>query len=186
MSSVASAGTLAEFLALPEQEPAIEYIDGTVVSKVPPKGKHSALQAALSQRLNGFAVPRTIAQAFPELRTTFGGRSTVPDLAVYRWNRVPVDEAGETANDFLEPPDIAIEIASPEQSVNGLVRRCLWYTSSGVAIALLVDPADHSILLFRANELPRVLRGDDRVDLDSVLPGFELKAGQLFAELRRG
>jgi Uma2 family endonuclease len=36
------------------------------------------------------------------------------DFAVYRWRRIPVDADGRIVDDFLEPPDIAIEIASPE------------------------------------------------------------------------
>lgn len=39
-----------------------------------------------------------------------------------------------------QPPDLVVEIASPRQSINGLVRRCIWYTENGVGIALLVDP----------------------------------------------
>jgi hypothetical protein len=36
--------TLVEFLALPEEEPALEFADGRVEQKVSPKGKHSGLQ----------------------------------------------------------------------------------------------------------------------------------------------
>ena len=63
-------------------------------------------------------------RAFTELRATFGGHSYVPDVSVYLWERVPLDARGRVANDFVEPPDV--EIVSPEQSVNALVRRCVW------------------------------------------------------------
>ena len=29
-----------------------------------------------------------IAYAFPELRCTFGGRSIIPDIAIYKWERI--------------------------------------------------------------------------------------------------
>ena len=35
--------TLTEFLALPEEKPALEYENGEVTQKVSPKGRHSAL-----------------------------------------------------------------------------------------------------------------------------------------------
>src|SRR5437660_1249822 len=60
-----------------------------------------------------------------------------------------------------EPPDIAIEIVSPQQSVNRLVRRCIRFNEDGVRIALLVDPRDESVMDFRSGALPRGLRGDD-------------------------
>ncbi len=146
--------TLEEFLKLPEEKPALEFDDGAVIQKVSPKGHHSGLQTELAVRFDRFARPGKLARAFTELRATFGGRSYVPDVSVYRWGRIPVDEAGRVANDFFDPPDIAVEIVSPEQSVNAQVRRCLWFVANGVGVALLVDPADDSVLLFRSGQPP--------------------------------
>lgn len=123
--------TLEDFLELPETKPPLEFVDGCVTPKVSPKGKHSALQAELVERLNQRARPRRLARAFPELRTTFGGASRVLDVAVYRWDRIPRDASGRIADNFLEPPDIAIEIVPPDQSANTLVRCCLWYIAQG-------------------------------------------------------
>jgi Uma2 family endonuclease len=176
--------SLEEFLKLPEEEPALEYEDGRVIQKVSPKGKHSGLQSELVERFNHFARRRKLALALPELRATFGDHSYVPDVAVYRWGRIPRDEDGKLANDFWEPPDIAVEIASPGQSVNFLTRRCAWYCANGVAVALLVDPEDESVLAFRPNQPPRALRGRELIDLDDVLPGFKLSVRQLFDSLQ--
>lgn len=176
--------TLEEFLALPEEEPALEYHEGRITQKVPPQGKHSMIQFEVAQVVNLFARPKKLAVAFPELRATFAGSSRVPDVAVYRWDRIPVDDAGEVANQFREPPDIAIEIVSPEQSVNGLIRRCLWFIENGTQVALLVDPADHSVLRFQAGRPMAALHGRDRIELDEVLPGFALTVEELFGSLK--
>ncbi len=175
--------TLEQFLKLPEEEPALEFDDGVVTQKVSPKGQHSILQAELVERLNRFARPLRLARAFPELRATFGGASRVPDVAVYRWDRIPVDARGRVVNDFREAPDIAVEIVSPEQSTNALVRRCLWYVGNGVRIALLVDPADESVLVFRPDQTPQARRGPDQLDLRDVVPDFELTVQELFDSL---
>lgn len=175
--------TLEQFLELPEEEPALEFAEGEVIQKASPKGKHSGLQGELVELINHFARPRKVARAFPELRASFGGRSYVPDVAVYRWDRIPVDEAGRVADEFREPPDIAVEIVSSGQSVNAIVRRCVWYVEHGVRLAVSVDPADDSVLLFRAGRPPQALRGADRIDVDDVLPGFELTVQELFAGL---
>ncbi len=177
--------TLEEFLELREEKPALELEpDGTVIQKVSPKGQHSTLQKSLVKLIDGFAQPRRLAQAYPELRTVFGGAAYVPDVAVYRWERIAWTADGEVPDDFVEPPDIAIEVVSPKQSVNSLVRRCVWYVDNGVRIALLVDPYDRSVLLFRAGTAIRVSRGADPIDLSAVLPGFELTAEQVFSALR--
>jgi Uma2 family endonuclease len=176
---------LDEFLKLPEEKPALEYMDGVVIQKVSPKTRHSALQFELAERINGFARPRRLARAFTELRATFSGASPVPDISVLRWDSVPYDDKGILVDDITEAPAVAIEIVSPDQSVNALIQRCLWYVSHGVEIALLIDPDDESIVAFRHGQEPRVLRGPDRIDLDEVLPGFGLTAGELFNSLRR-
>src|SRR4051794_7783917 len=94
---------LEEFLALPEEKPALEFEDGVVTQKVAPKGRHSTLQYRIAERFNHYAEPRKLAFAFPELRTTYAGASPVPDVAVYRWDRIPLDANGEVVDDFLEP-----------------------------------------------------------------------------------
>lgn len=186
MATMPKLRTLEEFLALPEEKPALEFQDGVVTKKVSPKGRHSALQFEIAEIFNRFARPLRLARAFPELRTTFAGASRVPDVALYRWERVPLDAAGGIADDFLAPPDLVVEIASPNQRANALLRRCRWYVDHGVGVALLVDPDDASILVFRPGKAPRMLRESDRVDLDDILPGFNLVARELFAALRMG
>src|SRR2546427_470977 len=95
--------TLEEFLKLPEEEPALEYEDGEVTQKVSPQGRHSVLQGELVQRVNAFGRPRKLARAFPELRTTFAGRSRVPDVSVYLWERIPTTSEGRIADLFPLP-----------------------------------------------------------------------------------
>ena len=183
MAIVPQGLTLDEFLKLPEEEPALEFEDGVVIQKVSPKGQHSALQSDVVELFNRFARPRKLARAFTELRATYGGHSYVPDVAVYRWERIPRTDAGEVADDFFEPPDIAVEVVSPEQSVNALVRRCLWYVDHGVRLALLIDPDDRSVIVFRPVPQPSALQAPDRIDVADVLPGLQLAVADLFAAL---
>lgn len=81
--------TLDEFLKLPETKPASEYIDGSILQKPMPQGEHSTLQGDLVSVLNGFLKPSKVGRAYPALRCTFGGRSVVPDVSVFQWERIP-------------------------------------------------------------------------------------------------
>jgi Uma2 family endonuclease len=176
--------TLEEFLRLPEAEPALEYFDGVIRQKVSPKTRHSVLQRRLVAAIQAYAEPRRLAQAFPELRTTFADASVVPDVAVYRWSRLPVHADGSWIDDVTTPPDLAIEVASQGQSRASLLRRCRWYVDHGVEIALLVDPGDRSVHRFQAGDEPKLLRDGGRIDLDALLPGFELTVEALFSVLQ--
>jgi Uma2 family endonuclease len=176
--------TLKEFLQLPEQEPALEYFNGMVTQKVSPKQRHSRLQTKLAQHINEFAEPRELAIAFTELRTTYAGASPVPDVAVYVWERLQVDAAGEFLEECVEPPDIAVEIVSPGQPIGELVKKCRWYVEHGARIALLVEPRRRVIRDFRPGRPPAILRGPDLIDLGEVIPGFTMRVEDLFAMLR--
>jgi Uma2 family endonuclease len=175
--------TLDEFLALPETKPALEFDGRKVTQKVAPQGQHGILQGEIVERVNVFARPSKLARAISELRATYAGLSRVPDVAVYLWDRIPRLPNGRAGNRFTEPPDIAVEIVSPDQSASDLFDKCIWYVKNGVKIALVVNPDRDVVFRFRPDALPDVLRGDDRIDLDEVLPGFELTVAQLFESL---
>jgi Uma2 family endonuclease len=176
--------TLDEFLALPEKEPALEYVDGAVSQKVSPKARHAFLQGWLAARLAGAATGPHSGRVFTEARVTFAGQSRVPDLVFYVLARVPRTATGVIADDLLEPPDLAIEIRSPSQNVTAQVRRCIWYVEHGVPVALLVDPDDQTVLAFRPGATPRALRGADRLDLAELLPALDVTAAELFDSLK--
>lgn len=175
--------TLNQFLKIPEQEPALEFEEGRITQKVSPRGQHSAVQSGILELFNRYGMPRRLARAFPELRFTFRQRSYVPDVAIYLWDRVLVDERGQVSSDPFPPPDIAIEIASPEQSIGVLIAKCQWYVDNEVKAALLADPADASLRYFRPGQPHQTCYGDERIDLGAILPGFELTARQVFASL---
>ena len=175
--------TLEEFLALPEEKPALEYVDGVVTQKVSPERDHSGLQSTIVYRINAHAYPSKVAFAFSELRTTHGGASLVPDVAVYTWARIPRERTPRGTVDVTTPPDIAIEIASPGQGRQKLLARCRWFVEQGARLALLVDPRRQTVTVVRAGEAPRVLRGDDVLDLGEIIPGLTLVVGELFKVL---
>src|SRR5262249_53029124 len=144
--------TLDEFLKLPEEKPALEYDDGVVTQKVSPKMHHGRIQSWLVAAINGYGEPRKLALAFPETRVTFFRPrwSPVPDVGVYRWDRIPLQPDGKLANDSDVPWDIAVEIVSPEQNRADQEDKCRRYIADGVEIALMIDPEREDVVRFGA------------------------------------
>ncbi len=180
--------TLETFLQLPEQKPALEYLDGVVTQKMSPKVPHSILQVELAFRFESFLRLRRLGWVLTELRTTYpqANASFVPDLAVYLAGRIPTKPCGEVADDVFDPPDIAVEIASSGQTMAYLARRARWYVEHGVRVALVVDPRRRTVRAFRPSSDSGPLRGLDRIDLGDVLPGFTFVVQDLFASIDIG
>ncbi len=156
--------SLAEFLDLPETKPASEYIDGQIIQKPMPQGHHSIIQSELLTERNLVLKRKGIATPFPELRCTFGGRSIVPDLAVFETARIPTN-AGEIENVFEIAPDWTIEILSPGQSANKVLKNINHCLAHGTQMGWLIDPADRSIVVSRIGQNTDVID-----ELDAVLP----------------
>ncbi|MBE9179287.1 Uma2 family endonuclease [Oculatella sp. LEGE 06141] len=176
--------TLVEFLQLPETKPASEYIDGQIIQKPMPQGKHSAIQGELVPAINGVIKSKRIARAFPELRSTFGGRSTVPDIAVFLWSRIPRDENGEVANTFPAAPDWTIEILSPDQSQTKVTKNILHCLRHGTQVGWLIDPDEQTVFVYRPKQEPEVLdEPDEVVPVPSFASGLQLTIKDLFAWL---
>ena len=155
--------SLTEFLQLPETKPANEYVEGQILQKLMPKGKHSSIQTFLAPAINQVGIPQKVARAFTELRCTFGGRSLVPDISVFVWQRIPVDANGEIENTFEIPPDWVIEILSPEQNPMRVIDKILFCLDHGTELGWLIAPDDHSIMIFRAGQQPILLENDGAV-----------------------
>lgn len=163
--------TLTEFLQMPETKPASEYVNGHIIQKPMPKGRHSRLQGKLCAVINQVAEAPKVAYAFPELRCSFGGRSIVPDVAVFRWERIPFTPEGNVPDNFDLPPDWTIEILSPAQRPNRVLGNILHCLEHGSHLGWFVDPDDLSVLYLLPQQQPVLCQSDHPLP---IFPDLEL------------
>jgi Uma2 family endonuclease len=171
MDTIAPTFTLEQFLDLPETKPASEYSQGVITQKPMPQGEHSRLQGKLCAAINQAAESQKIAYALPELRCTFGGKSIIPDVAVFRWSRIPLTAAGRIENRFFIPPDWSIEILSPDQSQTKVLSHLLHCSLNGTELGWLVDPLEECVLVVLPEQRVQLLVADAPLP---VLSGVEL------------
>ncbi|MGB0562427.1 MAG: Uma2 family endonuclease [Spirulinaceae cyanobacterium] len=174
--------SLEDFLKLPETTPASEFIQGKIHAKPMPQGQHSRIQQKLVNTINQVAEDALIALALPELRCTFGGQSTIPDIAVFTWDRLPLLENGNLANTFAIAPDWTIEILSPQQPATRVTRNILHCLKHGSQLGWLIDPGEQLILTYRANNIPGLFEGDSTqpLPIPNWLPDLSLTPRQIF------
>jgi Uma2 family endonuclease len=175
--------TLEEFLKLPETKPASEYIDGLILQKPMPQGEHSVLQTDLPPAINLVLKPH--ARAFTELRCTFGGRSTIPDIAVFVSERIPRKENGGIDNVFSIAPDWTIEILSPDQRQTKVTKNILYCLKYGTQMGWLIDPDERSILVYQPDQ-PTMLYDEPNISLPmpAFATDFKLTVEGLFDYLK--
>jgi Uma2 family endonuclease len=177
---------LGEFLALPETEPASEYLSGNIVRKPMPQGKHSILQTKLAMLINSKLLASGVATAFTELRCTFAGGSIVPDLSVIQQARIPEDDNGEVANAFNFPPDWLIEILSPGQSSTLVVKKILHCLSCGTELGWLIDPAEKSIFIYHSqNQIESIENLAQKLRVPTFAEAVNLTGQDVFELLKK-
>ncbi|MEH2366764.1 Uma2 family endonuclease [Nostoc sp.] len=176
--------TLAEFLMLSETKPASEYINGEIIQKPMPQGKHSTIRGEMISTINSIVKPKRIARVFPELRCTFGGRSIVPDVSVFTWQRIPRDQNGKVANVFQAASDWTIEILSPDQRQTKVTKNILHCLNYETQMGWLIDPEEQTVFVYIRNQQPVMLD-----ELEGLLPvpdfvsELRLTVGDLFGWL---
>ncbi len=176
--------TLEEFLKLPETEPASEYLDGQIIQKPMPQGEHSTIQGELIIEINAVVKPKKVARAFPELRCTFGGRSIVPDVAVFTWERIPRKENGGVANVFQLAPDWIIEILSPDQSATKVTKKILQCLNYKTQMGWLIDPDEQTIFVYQPKQQLEVFDApEEQLPVPSFAEELQLSVGVVFGWL---
>ena len=176
--------TLEAFLELPETKPASEYIDGQIIQKPMPQGKHSVIQGEFAANANLRLKPNQVARAFPELRCTFGRRSTVPDVAVFVGSRIVRDENGEIANQFEVAPDWTIEVLSPGQSQTKVTRNILHCLQHGCLMGWLIDPEEKTVIVFWPDRPTQIFdEPEQALPVPAFAEAFQLTVEELFGWL---
>jgi Uma2 family endonuclease len=173
--------TLQEFLALPEGEPYNELIDGEAVAKVSPKRFHSRLTGSLYSLLALWGKDKGEVGIEWAVTLTRHGNDWVPipDLLYISNERLTLEEFEDEPCPV--PPELAIEIISPDQTFGEMTEKATDYLNAGVLRVWVVDPKAKSITVFAQDASPVTYRGD-RSLTDSLFPGLELNVQQVFQQ----
>jgi Uma2 family endonuclease len=176
--------TLEEFLELPEDKPALEYIDGRVEAKVAPQKRHTEIEAELRNCFNAFATPRKLGRTYVELRCTFAGRSIVPDVVFLLKDHIEIDASGEPVDVTPWPPDVHVEVISPDQGMKKSRGKLMHSTSNGCSLGWLIHPEKRTIDVYRPGRPPERMAPDGILEGEPVLPGFRLPVAEVFGWLK--
>jgi Uma2 family endonuclease len=179
--AVARKLTLQEFFALPEGEPYNELIDGEAVPKVSPKRFHSRSTGSLFTLLTLWGQDKGEVGIEWAVTLKRHGRDWVPlpDLLYISSERLTLDKFED--GPCPVPPELAIEIISPDQTFGEMAEKATDYLNAGVLRVWVVDPKAKSITVFAPNAAPVTYRGDHLL-ADPLFPGLELTARQVFQQ----
>jgi Uma2 family endonuclease len=155
------------------------------VQKVSPKRRHSLLQAKFVMLLHPWADGRGEIGTEWRFRLEPPGediRPFVPDVAFLSYERM-----GERTDNELEapllPPNVAIEIRSPDDRQRHIDHKIEVYLAAGTDLVVLVDPLKRTIETFDRSGHAVLNEGDTFAH--QALPGLTFNVSDAFAVLNR-
>jgi Uma2 family endonuclease len=174
--------TLSEFLALPNEDITYELIEGEAVPKMSPKRFHSRVTLALSFLLDEWNQTQEnqgevgIEWAIA-LKRQGKDWCPVPDLLYISHQRlqsVPFEDVACTI-----PPELVIEIISPDQCFSNLSEKAVDYLNAGVNRVWIVDSQVKKVTVFYPDSPPQTKSNDDTL-ADEILPNLTITPQQIF------
>lgn len=166
--------TLADLLAIPEANRFHEIIDGELVEKAMPSGRHGGTQAGIVSRI-GPRYGRRSGGRHPggwhfatEAEVLFAEDQIYrPDVA--GWRRERLAELPSTVPITVRP-DWVCEVLSPSNAGNDLVRKLRAYHRAALPHYWILDPIAETLFVYRWAEAGYLrvvsVQGDERVSAE--------------------
>jgi Uma2 family endonuclease len=158
-----------------------EWVYGTLVEK-PVGFEESIIAGILLTALNNVVRPQRLGVVTGEqgMIRMLMGNVRMPDVAFFRredlpGGRVPAEPAPRIA------PALAVEVLSPSNTDAEMRIKRQEYFDSGTYQVWLLDPTTQTLHVYDAPERFRQLTRDDVLEDETLLPGFTVRVGELFA-----
>ncbi len=163
--------------ATPRDGRKYELVDGQIV--VSPAGtRHGLVSLGLAARLLNFVEANDLGYVL-ESSTGFrlpGGNVRSPDASFVAKERF----ASGVPDGFADvPPDLAIEVLSPDDRPRAVLDKVGEYLQAGVRLVWVIDPKAGRAVVYRSLTDVRDLRAADDLDGEDVVPGFRCSLAEI-------
>lgn len=159
-----------------------ELVNGELVIKPLADAEHGFLAMEVSCRLAEHVRSRKLGQVHA---TGTGFRlasnpDTVraPDVAFI--SRQRLEEVGEMEGYWPGPPDLAVEVISPNDTYTEVEDKVLAWLNAGTRMVVVVNPRTETVTVYRSLSDVTILTKNDTLDGKDVVPGWTLAIEDLF------
>jgi Uma2 family endonuclease len=160
-----------------------ELVNGELISMTPSGFDHGAIIVNLTLPLAGHVKSRNLGVVVGA-ETGFKLASEpdtvrAPDIAFIRRDRLPA--SGRPTTFWNGPPDLAVEVLSPSDTVFEIEDKVAGWLAAGAAAVWVVNPKSRTIAIHRAGAPSRVLTEQESLSGEDVVPDFAITVGDAFA-----
>jgi len=161
-----------------------ELVRGEVVTMPPPSFRHCEIQTNIACLIQPFVRKNKLGRVTVEsgVKTDEDPDSVRgPDVAFWGVERLPAGTTPLVYADF--PADLVVEVLSPTNSHHKMEDKVREYINHGSRMVWVVDPQEKNVTIYRKASEGRLLWEDAVISGEDVIPGFECKVSEFFAEV---
>ncbi len=162
-----------------------ELVDGTLVEKA--VGFEEAWVASrLGHLMNSYLEHNDLGVCVGSdgMMRIAPGLVRIPDVSFIKWDSLPGREIPRKPIPDLAP-DLAVEVLSDGNTRAEMARKVREYFEAGVILVWLIDPKKRTARVFSTVEKSTLVRADQSLDGDDVMPGFLVRLSDLLDRGRR-
>ena len=178
MSTAVTLLTVEEYLQLPEK-PGVkqELIQGVVFEMGRGRVRHEWVKSRFAEALAVYLSTNRIGAVLPETTFVLDEESAPqPDVAFVHSERLAKQNLEKQ---FQGGPDLAIEVVSSETAAQ-LETKIQLYFRAGAKAVWVAHPERRGVRAYRSDGSARWLEGSQKLEEPDLLPGFGVKAADLF------
>ncbi len=172
-----------EFMALPE-DGRYELVNGELVNMGNSGMEHGEIGSFLGGSLSLYVRSHKLG-VICDSSTAFAmktGNRRSPDVSFIARERLQGIKRLPRGY-FQGSPDLAVEILSPSNTVEEIHDKIVEYFENGTRLVWVIHPDEQYVLVYHSPSPDRLLRLEDSLDGEGIVPGFSLAIAELFAEL---
>jgi len=155
-----------------------EIVDGQPEEKEMPGAQHGGICTRLAIELGMYLRANRLGELYVETSFQIGANERIPDLAFVSATRMPPE--GEPDTKWPMPPDLAVEVISPNDLYEKVYAKTMEYLAAGVQQVWLVSPEHHTVTIYRSTTHITAFPGDRDLVSEDLFPGFQCSLREIF------
>jgi Uma2 family endonuclease len=158
-----------------------ELLHGELIMMSPAGAEHGVVAARLARFLAAFVEDNNLGIVFGAETgfklDTDPDTVRAADASYVRLDRV---KDGITKKFFEGPPDLAVEVRSPDDSRREVIEKVNYWLAKGTTSVWVADPKAMDITIYQTGKDPVVFGRDQVLRDGAILPGFELPVASVY------